>query len=314
MKHFRAIHVRVPLLAAAGIILLGACERAGDMPRTDSAAPAPSTATLPEPAAGSSGWDARAGSLLLLPGATATDAVVIDPETRGVITSAQLLDSAALAGRHVVLLDASGRRIAARIGAPATRPDDEECHVPWPLVRLEADTLIGHWQAGFVGGDAQAIATDSLPGMASADSSAVVAAAARLASALPVAEEAYFRGLPFAVRSVQRFAPKPGVQALAVALVRRVNQEDSPLEERTFMIAEREGDGPWRVAYQERSTGTEDEVESAESIAPISLGPDRTLLLAVHELSDGLSYRLLERTGAARWHVMWTSAVGKCAA
>ena len=148
--------------------------------------------------------------------------------------------------------------------------------------------------------------------MASADSSAVVAAAARLASALPVAEEAYFRGLPFAVRSVQRFVPAPGVQALAVALVRRVNQEDSPLEERTFMIAEREGDRPWRVAYQERSTGTEDDVESAESIAPISLG-NRRLLLVVHELSDGLSYRLLERTGAARWRVMWTSAVGKCA-
>ncbi|HYD52442.1 MAG TPA: hypothetical protein VEA99_07435, partial [Gemmatimonadaceae bacterium] len=234
-------------------------------------------------------------------------------EQRGTVTNGTA-DSASLSGKPVILLDLGGRRLQASLGSPAARASDEECATPWPVLQLASDSALSAWQVGFVGGEVTAVAADTLAGLSAADSATLVATAARLASALPVAEEAYFRGLPFAVRSLQRFSPAPGVQAFAAALVRRVNQEDSPFEERTFMIAEREGEqGRWRVAHQERSTGTEDEVESAESLAPLAVGdPGRAMLLVVREHTDGLSYRLLQRTGPAKWRVQWTSAVGKC--
>lgn len=306
MLHFRP-------LVVGGLLVLAACERSRSVPPTDSAAPGGPTPSSVTPPPTSSGWDASAGRYLLIPGTSPTEAMVIDPEQRGVLAGGAPADSAALAGQPVILLAPGGTRIAAHLTAPAPR-SAEECATPWPVMRLAADSALHPWQLGFVDGTAEGVAADSLPGLPAADSSALVAAAARLASALPVRDEAYFRGLPFAVRSLQRFSPAPGVQAFAASLVRRVSQEDSPLEERTFVVAERESpQAPWQVAYQERAAGTEDEVESAESIAPVIVGARRRpMLLVVHEVTDGLSYRLLERTGAARWVLRWTSATGKC--
>jgi len=306
MLHFRP-------LVVGGLLLLAACERSRDLPPTDSAAPGGPAPTGESPAPPASGWDASAGPYLLIPGTSPSEAMVIDPEQRGVLAAGTPADSAALAGRAAILLAPGGKRIAARLTVPAP-PATDECAAPWPAMRLAADSAIGPWQVGFVEGNAEGVAADSLPSLPVADSSALVAAAARLASALPVRDEAYFRGLPFAVRSLQRFSPAPGVQAFAASLVRRVSQEDSPLEERTFIVAERESpQAPWRVAYQERAAGSEDEVETAESIAPLILGArHRPMLLVVHEVTDGLRYRLLERTGAARWVLRWTSATAKC--
>lgn len=306
MLHFRPLVVGV-------VLLLAACERSRNVPPTDSAAPGGTTTPSTTPVPTASGWDASAGRYLLIPGASPSEALVIDPEQRGVLVDSTPADSAALAGRAVVLLSAGGARIAAHLTTPATRSADE-CVAPWPVMHVAADSALVPWQVGFVEGTAEGVAADSLPSLPAADSSALVTVAARLASALPVRAEAYFRGLPFAVRSLQRFSPAPGVQAFAASLVRRVSQEDSPLEERTFIVAERESpQAPWQVAYQERAAGTEDEVESAESIAPIILGARRRpALLVVHEVTDGLSYRLVERTGAARWVLRWTSATGKC--
>lgn len=156
------------------------------------------------------------------------------------------------------------------------------------------------------------LALDSLLALSPSDSAALAVAAARLASALPVRDEAYFRGLPFALHSARRFSPAPGVQAFTATLVRRVSQEDAPIEERTFLVAEREGDtGSWATAYHERGSGTEDEVPTADALAAVRIR-DRAVLVLVRELGDGLGYRLIERNGSARWRATWTSALGRC--
>jgi hypothetical protein len=261
-----------------------------------------------------SGWNASAGRYLLVPGPTPADALVIDPERRGTVTSNDAVAPPPLTGSRVTLFNTDGTQFTARYASAGENVQDDQCAPPWPVIRLAADTALPEWTIGFIDGTAMPLALDSIAGLAQADSAALASAAARVASTLPVKDEAYFRGLPFAVHSLHRFSPASNVQAFAASLVRRVNQEDSPFEERTFLIAERDSaQAPWRAVYHERSSGTEDEVESTESMAGVLVGSDRrATLVLVHEAADGLVYRLLERSAPRTWRARWTSALGKC--
>lgn len=299
-------------LATAG---LAGCERSRTTPPVEStqavaadAPPGPATAVV------ASGWVREAGRYLLVPGPTPSVAWVVDPERREPLAAGDSLAVDLEADAGAALFTADGTRLAARVTGPATAHADDGCPLPWPAVQLaEAGSALAPWSVGFVGDGGAPVPLDSLPALASADSTALAAVAARLASSLPVRDEAYFRGLPFALRAAHRFAPAPGTQAFAALLVRRVSQEDAPIEERTFLIAEREGEGQWTTTYQERSTGTEDDVASSDVLAALRVGdPGLVLLVLVRELPEGLAYRLLSREGAASWRVAWTSAVGRC--
>src|SRR5829696_7086795 len=306
MLHFRSSACRTaPLVArlrtlpwrslragvAGAALAAAACERAKSPPRVDSVrlgadVPTPDTAGT---TATSSNWDASLGRYLLVAGASPGEALLIDPERRGTVSAGDVVDSAALRGLDATLFGSAGTRTSAKLDGPAAPAAAAECASPWTVVRLAGETTTP-WTVGVVGGGGEAIPMDSLAGLAAGDSAALVANAARAASSLPVKDEAYFRGLPFSVHSLQRFAPAAGVQAFAALLVRRVNQEDSPLEERTFLVAERDSAAAaWRVAYHERSAGTEDEVESSEALAALTLGAARRpSLLIVHEVADGV--------------------------
>jgi hypothetical protein len=324
MRHFRSsARGPAPLVArlrtlgtgAALALAAAACERAKSPPRVDSIrvgadVPTPDT---PGATATTSEWDASLGKYLLVAGSTPGEALLIDPERHGTVTAGEVVDSAALRGLEATLFGSGGARASAKLDGPIPATAGAECSPPWTVVRLAGETTTP-WTVGVVGAGGEAIPMDSLEGLTTADSAALVADAARAASSLPVKDEAYFRGLPFSVHSLQRFTPVAGVQAFAALLVRRVNQEDSPLEERTFLVAEHDSTAAaWRVAYHERSAGTEDEVESSEALAALTLGtPRRPSLLIVHEVADGVAYRILERTGPARWRARWTSALGRC--
>lgn len=318
MRHFRLPPLRpspLPRALACGALLAGllACERGSRAPAVESTRAAPRAAAPARGvAATASGWVGAAGRYLLVPGPTPGVAWVIDPERRDPVGAG---DSVAIRlgdDAPAALFTADGTRLAARVAGPAAPPADDLCALPWPAVQLaEAGSALAAWDVGFVGDGGAPLPLDSLPALASADSASLASAAARLASSLPVRDEAYFRGLPFALHSAWRFSPAPGTQAFAALLVRRVSQEDAPIEERTFLVAEREGDGAWQSAYHERSTGTEDDVASSHPMAALRVG-DRPLLVLVRELPEGLSYRLLVRDGAAAWRAAWTSAVGKC--
>jgi hypothetical protein len=324
MRHFRSsarrtapLVARLRTLGAGAALALAAagCERAKSPPRVDSIRVGADVPTPDSPGAttATSEWDASLGRYLLVAGSTAGEALLIDPERHGTVSAGEVVDSAALRGLDATLFGSTGVRTSAKLDGPVSPSSAAECAPPWTVVRLAGETNTP-WAVGVVGGGGEAIPMDSLAGLTTADSAALVADAARAASSLPVMDEAYFRGLPFSVHSLQRFSPATGVQAFAALLVRRVNQEDSPLEERTFLVAERDSaSGAWRIAYHERSAGTEDEVESSDALAALTLGtPRRASLLIVHEVADGVAYRLLERTGPARWRARWTSALGRC--
>src|SRR5262249_59527178 len=75
-----------------------------------------------------------------------------------------------------------------------------------------------------------------------ADSAVFVAWLSRLASALPNDPAGRFTGLPFVVQSLWRFSIPDGPTVVAGSLVRPINQEATPLQERTLVVGGRRGD------------------------------------------------------------------------
>src|SRR6185503_12194737 len=146
--------------------------------------------------------------------------------------------------------------------------EGEEC-TGWPSWRLTPGARgsapsVAPWSIGFVGATVQPVRLDSIENMTSADSARLAAEVTRLASTLPNSGGDRLVGLPFSVLSLWRFRSAPGVEGVTANLVRRVNQEARPFEERTLLIAERDSsrlDGRLTLAYFDRAQGTEESVE-----------------------------------------------------
>ena len=157
---------------------------------------------------------------------------------------------------------------------------------------------------------------DSIEHLPRADSIRLASEVVRLAGGLPDDTAHAFRGLPFYVRTVKRFQPAPGVQALVADVSRRINQEADPREEQLLLVAERDSgktEGPWRIGFHERASGHEGTVETHDVLAGLLVGPThRPTLVLGRYVGDGVAYALLERNGAGRWELRWVSAASGC--
>ena len=160
----------------------------------------------------------------------------------------------------------------------------------------------------------QPLATDSVQGLAGRDSTALVAQVARMASRL---EEnrggdlaASFHGLPFVVTDVRRLS-HDGVGVMIAHVVRRVNQEASPLEEHTMLIAERrEPGGEWNVVHSQRSAGREESVAHADFLAAVRMN-DQPALVFTRDSSATVRY-VVQWRGEGRWTRRWESGLSRC--
>jgi hypothetical protein len=259
------------------------------------------------------GWNLIAGPALLVQGPTREQAVVLFPTANDSDAVAQL-DSASLSAAPVTLLGRGGTRYSAQLGDPPS-DDNEDCE-RWPLRSITGKPAEGAWAVGFVNGRVTALPLDSVDVLSSRDSVALVAEASRLASSITLPSGPAFQGLRFTVHDIRRFEATPGVQALVAHLTRRVNQEASPQEEQTLLIAERDSgatSGPYQVAYSERSSGREEQVVAPEVLAAVRIaGSAQPSLVIARDGDDGIVYALLERTGRRRWRVRWTSSVTRC--
>jgi hypothetical protein len=222
----------------------------------------------------------------------------------------------ALDGVTVDLFALTGKVGTARVAAGARAAivaDPEECQ-PWPTVRLGAAPPAGAWRVALAAGRAVPIEVDSLEGLAGADSAGRAAEVARLASLVPRTNTREFAGLPFAVRQARRFTTG-GVDVLVAEAVRKLGQEANPREQHVLLVAERPagGRGKFELAYHETSVGDETEVETRDVLAALMVGEKRTVTLMLNrEYGDAVAYSLLERMGARRWRVRWTSARVGC--
>ncbi|MDQ6829161.1 MAG: hypothetical protein M3081_09885 [Gemmatimonadota bacterium] len=298
-------------------LMLAACDQTRKPPRSDTTHVVTTTPPVVEsitPRAVQSTWDSAAGPMMLVREDSAALAAVIFPQyTDSLLPDTVRFSSVGIRAATVDLFARSGRvgraRIATLAGMEWITPGATE----WPTATLAPleSTSLPRWMIGFAAGRAQPVPLDSIAGATRVDSAQFVAEVARLASALPNDTASAFRGIPFAVRLALRFTSAPGVQALVADIIRRVPQEANPVEEHILLVAERDSGattGRYHTVYGERTSGTEEGIETTEILAAVRIGSSaRPTIVLERQGYESLAYSLLERVGATAWKVKWTS-------
>jgi len=113
------------------------------------------------------------------------------------------------------------------------------------------------WGVGFVGKAPTGIHIDSIRAISRQDSIALTPMIFRLASSVPNTPGGRFAGLPFSLADLWRIKTAEGATIVVATTKRHINQEDSPLEERTLLIAETDASGNFSRVYSARSAGPE---------------------------------------------------------
>ena len=306
-------------LAVLLLVLGVACERstpvAGRKDTVVPSVPLPESSVVAKPDA--SPWDSSAGPALFVAGSTPTEAFLIAPQyTHTAALDSVQPDSTLLRSLRLDLFG-SGKKIGtARISSMAASTRTDSCRT-WPIARLElapGDTASPQpWNVAFESGHASEPVVDSIEGLPTADSARLAADIARIASALPGDTSAVFRGLPFVVNKAWRARLPNGQTLLAAVVVRNVNQEANPRQERILLVAERDSAATrFTPRYTERKVGLEETLETTDPIAIVLLGVDRhpTVIIA-RDAGNGLSYALVERV-AGQWQRRWASAYAGC--
>jgi hypothetical protein len=289
-----------------GAVMLGiACERAKPPVHADS------TAATPVPAVDSTkpelirNWDASAGPVLLVVGESPSRAFVIVPDSANVAAQLASIPHPA----SVTLLGRSGTVQTAELPAMS---DGSACAV----ASLNAAPPPRAWNVGFIGGVVAPLPMDSIQSLTAADSASLAATVTRLASALPNDSAGRFNGLPFVVRTTWRFVVPGDVQVVVATLARQINQEATPLQERTLLVAERRrtgNDTSFFKAYAERFYGDEETIESPDVLAAVLLGGNRNAaIILTRDYGEAVAYGLLERGDDGRWRARWTSTRRHC--
>lgn len=277
-------------------------------PRMDSLAPR--FVPLPPPPAWRMG---EAGRLLAVMGATPRTARLVLPEyADGSISELTWWDAGSIVPLRVEVFARHGKVGEGSLVGVERRSVDG-CPA-WPSAELRSPSgePTAPWKAGFTAGRAVAVPLDSIETLAAPDSAVRAAEVARLASGAPNDTAGAFRGVPYVVRAAREFQVDENVRGLVALVVRRMAIEANPLQEHLFMIAESPADTPratWRLAYTERVVGPEETVETVEVLAGVRLGSAGRLTLVLgRDHGDGTTYSLVERAGAGRWVLRWSSA------
>jgi hypothetical protein len=167
------------------------------------------------------------------------------------------------------------------------------------------------WGIGFVGRVPTAIHVDSVRSISRQDSTALTAVVFRLASGIPNTPGGRFAGLPFSLVDLWRLKTAAGTTVIVATTKRQINQEDSPLEERTLVIAEADAAGNLSLAYSSRSAGPEETVEGSELLAAVSF-TNASQLVFSHDYGEEVSYSIVERTASGAWARRWASRRFSC--
>jgi hypothetical protein len=299
MKRFRRI-------AAAGIVITAfaalACRREKPSASADSVVVRPFTASDTSLPRAPSTWDPGAGALLLVATDSPTKALVVLPTESDTTPIATLPHPAS-----VTLFGRGGSVQTADL--PSVR-DSLGCLIA-PLTAAPPPHA---WSIGFVGGVVTPLAVDSAASIDHADSATFVVWLNRLASTLPNDPAGRFAGLPFVVQSLWRFSVADGPIVVVGSLVRQINQEATPLQERTLVVGERRGsDTAFTMGYAERSYGQEETIESRELLAAFLVGDSRTPAIVLsRDFGDDNAYSIVERGADGRWRNRWTSRRRHC--
>ncbi len=292
-------------LAVLGLLAATACDRGGTPARQDTVRPAPmaigdSAASVPSP---NGTWDISAGPLLLVAADSPDHAYLVPPDSGTLATVLASIPHPA----SVTLFGRGGTVQAAELPAGA---DADVC----ATATLHAAPPPLPWSVGFMGGVVSPLSMDSIETMPLADSTTIAVSLNRLASALANDPAGRFEGLPFVIRSIWRFAIPGSARVVVANMTRQINQEATPLQERTLLVAEQAaGDSSFTTAYSERSYGNEETIENREVLAAILLGTTHDAALVIsRDYGDATAYGMLQRVAGGRWQPRWMSRRRHC--
>jgi hypothetical protein len=297
---------------------LAACDRAGSPSPRDSGAEngtgaAPDSIVTEVTA---SGWDAAAGPFVVLP--TVDGGLVAGSLLRPEATELTVGDTtgvgANLGDGRLELFSRGGKVGVARLTIEGAPKVGDGC-TAWPVARLsmEPGASSAPWTAAFAMGRIAAVPLDSIEGLTPRDSATLAADLTRLASGLPDDTSATFRTLRYVVLRAWRTRGVDSGFAVAT-LVRRVNQEDNPREERVVLVVNTPGSDAkkWSVGWHERAAGNEEELVVAEPLLAFRAAPSVDLrLLFGRDDGVALGAAILTRSGGT-WTLLWESAVAGC--
>jgi len=316
-----ARHIPGEFVAILSLVLGVACERSTPAAgRKDTAVPTvspPESTVVTKPEV--SPWDSTAGPALFVAGSAPVEAFIIAPRYTETAALDSLQPDPALFRSLQIDLFAGGRKVGvAHIDSTIGSSRTDSCRT-WPTARLQLaskdTTSAPAWNVAFESGHATEVAIDSIETLPSADSARLAADIARIASALPGDTSAAFRGLPFVVNKAWRARMPNGATVLAAVVVRNVNQEASPRQERILLIAERDSGtiaSRFTPRYTERKVGLEETLETTDPISIVLLGADRhPTVIVARDAGNGLSYALIERI-AGQWQRRWASTYAGC--
>ncbi|MBL0938870.1 MAG: hypothetical protein IBJ03_08245 [Gemmatimonadaceae bacterium] len=316
-QNIRGIGRWATTIGLAATIGLSSCTDAPPPPPGDSASGAAdeSSQASGDGPASNSGWDGAAGPFVVLPtvdGAYVMGSFLLPDATE--LTVGDTVGVGAMIGDGAVdLFNRSGQVLAGRLQVEAPQSQEIGC-TAWLVARIRSDSgVVVPWTAAFRAGRVQPVALDSIEGMTGRDSALFAAALARLASGLPDDTSSTFRGRPFVVLRAWRTAGSDSSLAVAT-LVRRVNQEDNPREERLVMIIDTPArdSKQWKVGWHERASGAEDELVVAEPLLAFRVrGSEELRVLFGRDDGVALGAAVLTRQ-VSQWRVLWESAVAGC--
>lgn len=301
-----------------GSVVLAACSPRPDRAANDSGA-APESLRADtfsaRPVLGA--WNAVAGRHLLVALESPDSALLVLPE----LTSDSSLANSQVTVHGRISLDYAlyapdGSAGTARLTG-AVVPRENTCQ-SWPVARLlpvSPDSAFPAWTIGLQTGQARGIPYSPLDRQASRDSARIVVDLTRLASQAPNDTATTFRGLPYVVRAAYAAVLTDSQDFIFGELVRRVNIEANPHEERTTVIGERSptsGGGRYTLAFSERHTGDEESIPTTELIGLVTLRDGTDVAFGARDYSDGGTFIMFERSKGARWRLRWQSAYAGC--
>jgi hypothetical protein len=272
-----------------GIVVAAGCTRR-DAARADSAGH--TTQTEVPVTTTDAGWVDEVGRLLVVPA---------DSDDAGVILFPQLPTAALVGSLPLTLLSSAGTTTVARVAL--VESDSAVCGEASTLRFVTPNS--SPWTVGVAGTSLTTLPTDSIEGMAPADSARLVSTISRLASSIPAAGNR-FTALPFVVLGARSF-DSHGRSTIIAHLRRRLPQEATPIEEHTFLVAERPVDATeqrYAVTYSERSEGTEETADHYDALGVLA-GRESVFLVLARDQDERSTYEILERTRTGVWRTRW---------
>lgn len=279
-------------LAVLGTVAAAACG-GSDNARSSAGASASAIEVDSTPVAVNGVWPDELGEALVVPADTENLAVVLYPASL-----VATLDPKT----QLTLIAAGGDTVRARVGV--TQLADVHCGDA-PLVRLGRTPALP-WSLGVGGSPARTMRADSVESFSAEDSLAYSIAAVRMASSIAPGNGSRFNGLPFSLASTRRLRIGD-TTIIAAELVRRVNQEANPAEERTFIIGERTSTNEFEIGYSDRSDGLEETVAHHEMLGAFRAGAVIYLVLAT-DAQHLSTVSVLERVRGT-WSIRWTRSI-----